>query len=129
MTIIRKPKATKWKAEKRIDLSIYDTEVVTYLADDWQEYFKVIVRKEDFEDAFPDLSSFTNDTNALTYKKDHVYYLVGPSNITPGTLTHECLHIVLKIAEDTELSTDANSSEALCYLMGYIVKMITKDKK
>jgi hypothetical protein len=59
----------------------------------------------------------------ITVKEKFTSYLVLPHNSSPGTIAHECWHIVEDLMEIYELKPE---SETTAYHLGYLVDEIYK---
>lgn len=72
-----------------------------------------------------DLTSLLG-VDALVFRKPNKngasrYILVFENKTSPYIISHECLHFVNYVFDDSHISLDAVNDEPQCYLLGWIV--------
>lgn len=100
--------------KKRIKIPIYLDKLLIIQTDN----FEKIQRKYNLRGIV--------DYCAITFQEDKEIVVVFNSKVDTSIVAHEALHICSYIFKNTGAEFDRDNDEPLAYLLGYIVKKISK---
>ena len=69
------------------------------------------------------------DYCAITFQMDKEIVVVFNSKVNSSIVAHEALHVCSFIFKNTGVEFDKDNDEPLAYLLGYVVKKISKSIK